>query len=283
VHALAFAASKQFPSFREACVLQPDAVLRKGQLWRLATGLFVSIEPSWEIYILVAVFLWIFGRDLECRLGRGDFLCVYLGGGAFAGLLWAAAALVWDWHQPMRFVGAVSVLVMLRMLYGVRTPLRLFGSATVPAWILGVAYVGGVAWLLRTGLVEVSAQLCGGLFSLLYDQFNWSLAAFRQRWARLAASLRTRLLGNPVQNGDRFDDVRVPPDKQKDEGEAEDSVDLLLAKLDDPECLTAEDAFNKRVDELLVKIKEGGFASLTEDEIQLLMEASRRHRKRREK
>ncbi len=100
------------------------------------------------------LFLWVFGRAVEDKLGRIGFLLFYLGGGVFAGLVHALFA-----HGPaIGASGAISAVTGAFLVMFPRTRIKVFwffiiiSLMLVPAWF----FIGlQVAWnVIATGTGE---------------------------------------------------------------------------------------------------------------------------------
>ncbi|HEX6210346.1 MAG TPA: rhomboid family intramembrane serine protease [Methylomirabilota bacterium] len=106
-----------------------------------------------------ALALWIFGENVEDRLGRGRFLLFYLGCGV-------AAALAYTWRHPA-------------------SPVPLVGASGAVAGVMGaylVLYPGSrvlvAVWLLvRRELLEVAAVVFAGGWLLLHVASGLGVAA----------------------------------------------------------------------------------------------------------
>jgi membrane associated rhomboid family serine protease len=142
-------------------------------VWHLAFNMFL---------------LWMFGRFIEIRLGRKEFVAYYLVSIVFASFVWALWTYLEQLGQPnpqLRVCagasGGVSAIVILFVLYEPKRTLYLFGIWEMPAWVLGVLFIG--IDLLRAltivdSKVAWQAHLGGAALAFLYAKFRWNFSRF---------------------------------------------------------------------------------------------------------
>lgn len=117
------------------------------------SGAFLSIflHGSWTHLAGNALYLWIFGKQLEGRLGFGPLALVLLGGGVFA--CWVQAALTppgsWTYHMPL--VGASGAVASL-----LGATLLRFSFQRVRVLYFVFALLGGIT---KGGVVAVNSLL----------------------------------------------------------------------------------------------------------------------------
>jgi membrane associated rhomboid family serine protease len=231
----------------EVCALYDAWYREPWQAYRLLTyGFIHSPRDLWHIAMNMFV-LWMFGRDVEYRYGRREFLAFYLVAIVMAGLVWTIAEVP---NQGGSVVlgasGGVSAMVILfAMNFPHRMVLFMF-IIPMPMWVLAVIIVGmdALGAVQRSGDVAFTAHLGGALFGFLYYQWGWRF----ERWLP-TGSMARRLRPKPK--------LRVI----------------------DPDQVDATDS---RVDEVLKKIQEQGQDSLTRGERRILEQASREYQKRRQ-
>lgn len=180
--------------------------------WTLITSAFLhSTDAVWHI-LGNMLFLWVFGPNIEDRLGRVGFLIFYLLGAAASG----CAHLLFSTNPAIGASGAIAACTGAYMVMFPRTTVRCFallvvvGVVRVPAWwFIGFA----IAWdLLLQGSgaatrVAHAAHLGGYAFgisvSLLllglrvvprepFDLFSLGRQAYRRRQIREATRRGTR-------------------------------------------------------------------------------------------
>lgn len=231
----------------------PDAIFRNGQVWRLLTGPFLSSEFAWTPAAFSAAAVFLFGWHLERTQGKMRLFMLYFGGSIFAALLWSIAALVWNWHRPLFSPVGPTALAVGVLLPGLRRPFPAFLPWRVPVWVAFVAYAAAWPTIAYAGAIDLSAHFLAGLFAVLFGQMSRSNRPDRTR-------------------------PHVSPVKTTSREKISDEADLLSSLVGAPSEHDPE--FDERVDELLKKITDAGYDSLSEDEIALLLEASQRYRNR---
>ena len=121
----------------------PGAERERSTTWRLFTSQF--LHADWLHLIFNMLFLWVFGNNIEDRLGRIRFLPFYLLCGALAGLAQALA----DPDSPVPLIGASGAIAGVLGAYLVLYPrVRVwtvvlpffFLPFKIPAWLWLVIY-----------------------------------------------------------------------------------------------------------------------------------------------
>lgn len=180
--------------------------------------------------------LWVFGRDLEQKYGKWEFLRFYLVGLVAQGLIWAAI------HQylypviyrgnpafqlPQAAYGASGVVTAVIIAYVLNFPNRklslLFGGATIPAWVIGLLYVGldVLGTVNKWDHVAYEAHLAGAFFGFAY---HWSGVNFGRLWPRRWAVSTEFLKPKPQ--------LRVhDPDPEETYRDLDEQADHILEKL----------------------------------------------------
>jgi len=226
--------------------LPSDAYKQPWEVWRLVTYGFTH-DPKTITHILFNMFgLFVFGREMEDRYGRTEFLRFYLGAIVFGAVVWLLTV-----QSPLGsrgvLLGASGGVVAVVLLYVLNFPQRdvlFFGVIPMKAWVFGVIFIMGDVFgaMNRTTPVAHSVHLAGAAFAAAYFYGKWNLAL-------LVPSTLLKKLKAPR--------LRVhTPDE-------EDTRDL-----------------NVRVDEILDKINRQGEASLTKKERLTLEQASKRYQRR---
>lgn len=248
-----------FPAVTENLRLYDDWWRQPWQFYQLLTYGFLhdpvtskSIEPIGHIVINMFV-LWMFGRELEAKYGRTEFMAFYLLAIVIAGLGWSLIESVAAPGTPAAMLGAsggVSAAVALFALnYPHRQVLVMF-VIPMPMW---VAAVGGLMYDAFGAVnrsesnVAFTAHLAGAAFGLAYYRFNWRLAPWTssvRTWIKRRSGPKLRVVGE--MDGD-------------DEG----------------------DDLSQQVDAILEKIQAKGQDSLTRNERKILEKASRQYQQKR--
>jgi membrane associated rhomboid family serine protease len=174
--------------------------VRPWQVYQLLTYGFVH-AGVWHIAMNMFI-LWMFGRFVEQRLGRREFLLFYLAAVIFSGIVWAGAINVWllssdagqltleQINQLQAFSeenppavgasGGVVAVFILFVLFYPRMTVYVFALWPVPAWVVGLFVVGFE--LLRAvggpagGKVAWQAHLGGAAFAFLYLKLGWNFS-----------------------------------------------------------------------------------------------------------
>ncbi len=262
-----YLAQLAFPQVTSALELQSDWWRRPWSCYQLLTYGFLHDPRSIE-HILVNMFVfWMFGREIELRYGRREFVTFYFMAIVVAGLAWSLSESALGANEPHGWnvvfdqrgfpslvqtalpplVGASGGISGVFALYALNFPHRqiLFMFVIpMPMWLfaliaVGVDVNGAIA---RSGNVACTAHLAGAFFGLCY--FYWGSSLMRA-----IPSL---------------DALRPRPKPH-----------LRVHEPDE------EDELGLKVDEILQKIQEHGQDSLTWNERRLLEKASRRYQEKR--
>jgi membrane associated rhomboid family serine protease len=221
------------------------------QLWTYLTYGFAHASYDTQTGFWHVAFnmfaLWMFGRSVEMRLGRFEFLKFYLIAILASGIGFTLIHLVF--RNPFSFIvgasGAVTAVVVLFIFMYPRQTLLLFGIIPMPAWLLGVLIVlsdfatafnpnSHTAW---------EAHLIGAAFGAAYFRFRWDFGSLKMDGLNRVFSSRPKL------------------------------------KIHDPE--TANNKLKLQADQILQKISEHGEESLTAKERKTLNKYSAQLRKNR--
>jgi membrane associated rhomboid family serine protease len=230
----------------DAWILDKGWYYQPWQAYRILTyGFLHSPQDLWHI-LLNMFALWLFGRDVEYRYGRREFLIFYLVAIVVAGLVWTVAEI--PSQVPSAVLGAsggiAAVVILFAMNFPHRTILFMF-FIPMPMWVAAVIMVAMDAFgaMDRSGTIACTAHLGGAMFGFLYYQWGWHLERF-------------------VPTGELLERIRPKP----------------KLRVHDPE---SSDDTEQVVDDILKKIQEHGRDSLTRREKRILEEASREYQKKR--
>ena len=193
--------------------------------------------------------LWIFGRQIEAKYGHREYLTFYITALIIAGLSWTLAEIPSDRNATvMGASGAVTAVVILFALNYPHVTVMFMFLFPMPMWVAGALCVAfDIAGAIgRFGTTAFTAHLGGAAFAFLYYRFGLRL----ERWLPSEAAL-SRLRPRPK--------LRVhDPDA---DGDSETDV---------------------AVDEILRKIADHGYETLTRRERRILQKASEKYQKRRQ-
>jgi membrane associated rhomboid family serine protease len=238
---------------RHLLPLEPDVYRRPWQCYQFLTYGFMHAD-IWHIGMNMFV-LWMFGRVIESRFGRIEFLLFYLVAIVFAGITWivmvnvAFAGNVAGYPSVVGASGGVTAVFILFVLYYPRQTVYLWGLLAIPAWLIGVLLIGSDilgALTGKSGNTAWQAHLGGAGFAFLYSQFHWKLSRFLPTQGRFKWKLPGR--------GPRLR-IHHPSD---------------------------DSALDEEADRLLAKVHRYGEQSLTNRERKVLEKYSRRMRDRRQ-
>ena len=240
--------------FTDTFSLQADVVKRPWLVFELITYGFLHDVWNFQHILFNMITLWFFGRSVEYRYGKREYLTFFLAAVVFAGVTWVVGDFIAQkqWLSNHQILGASGGIMALLVLFCLNFPHQLiyiWGILPIPAWVLAVLYVGndlmGTLGHRAAGgsNVAFTAHLGGALFALLYFQSGIRLE-------RLLPS--SSMLGG----------LKPKP----------------KLKVHDPESAEETD---EAVDEILKKIQAQGRDSLTRHERRILEEASREYQKRR--
>lgn len=223
------------------------------QVFQLLTYALVHDNMSvW--HVLGNMFgLWMFGREIERRIGGREFLLFYLGAVLAGGLVITA----WDIFSPLGVAtlgasaGTVAVIVLFALLYPKKT-VYLYFALPVPMWLVG-AFIVGADVMRALGSTEDNVSFQGHLGGAAFAAVYFFQQLRLSDWVPAEFKLPS-LKSKPK--------LRVHHGYEEQPVEKEDKLDV-------------------EVDRLLAKIKEQGADSLTAKEKRVLERASREYQGRR--
>ncbi len=248
--------------FTSALALYDHWYTQPWQVYRLLTYGFLH-SPSGIEHILLNMFgLWMFGRQVEQRYGRQEFLSFYLSAIILAGVVWTVSDTAFG-NRGAWVLGASGGVVAVLILYALNFPQQkvlLYFVIPIPMWVLAAFIVlsdlFGATHQTESN-VAFTAHLGGAAFALIYYRTGWSPG-------RLLTGLFSGL-PSPRKSRLHIHDPSSP------EGhDANDTNDT-----------NARQPLNEQVDAILKKIQAEGQDSLTRNERLLLERASREYQKKR--
>lgn len=220
--------------------------------WKFLTAGFAH-SPSDIRHVFFNMFtLWIFGRSLEAKYGRAEFLRFYLTAIVLASIAWAVIEKSAGAPEQAGMIGASGAVFAVVIAFAMNFPrqqLLLFFAIPVPAWALGAAYivfdVFNMFKEVPPGSPKIAhyAHFAGALFGFLYVHFNWNLRWLSPAWLSNVKPSRGPKLR-----------VHDPDSKSRD--------------------------LDQEVDQILRKIKREGEDSLTRRERSIMQKASREYKDR---
>ncbi len=163
--------------------LHPDLLFQPWHAYQLLTYGFLH-AGIWHIGLNMFM-LWMFGRVIEMRLGRMEFLLFYLVSIVFAGLAYLVMGYTWvamtgeGLGPVVGASGGVTAVFIMFVLYYPRETVYVWGLLAVPAWLVGAIIVGQDLILGMTGnagRTAWEAHIGGALFAFLYLKLGWRLS-----------------------------------------------------------------------------------------------------------
>lgn len=238
--------------------LHADVFRRPWMGFELLTYGFLHDPHDLRHILFNMIAFWFFGRPVEYRYGRREYLTFFLTAIVVSGLAWVLGELVANGTVAQGAMlgasGGISAVLILFALNYPRQYIYIWGVLPLPAWVFAILFVGYdiVGAVQREGSVAYTAHLGGAAFALLYFRFHWRISELLpERW--------------PMPRWKRRPKLRVLD--PRDEGD--DATD-------------ATDATDDEVDEILRKIQQHGQDSLTRRERRILQQASREYQKKRQ-
>jgi membrane associated rhomboid family serine protease len=230
--------------------LHSDLISHPWHVYQLLTYGFLHDPGNWQHIAFNMIGLYFFGRDVEWRYGRKEFLSLYLLLIIFSGLGWVIVETITTHGMGgANLIGASGAVTGVLLLFALNFPRRtvlLMFVIPVPAWVMAILLIvldlqGALA---REGNVAYVCHLAGAAMAFAYFRGNWQLARWlpdggMRKWFRRRPNLR----------------VHQPPEPEGD--------------------------MNQQVDDILRKIQEHGQDSLNSKERRILQDASRRYQKKR--
>jgi membrane associated rhomboid family serine protease len=234
-----------------------------GQVWRLLTYAFLHDPNSLLHIVFNMLFLWWFGSDVEDLYGPREFLAVYLTSAVLGGVAFVIGnkAGMPGIHCLGASGAVMAVLVLCALHYPTRMIL-LFFFLPVPIWVFVAFLVAKDLFPLLSGSptgTAVTVHLAGAGFALLYYKMQWRLLNVLPSpgaWRRQRARARLRLY--------------------REEDEPNTPVGAAA-----PAARDVDEQFEARMDAVLQKVSDHGIESLTEQERNILLQASERIKRKR--
>jgi len=245
----------------EVLKLEGDALVKPWKLYGLATYGFAHAcpgSPTGILHVLMNMYgLFLFGRDVERKYGRAEFLSFYVAALLLSGIGWLLFETIFTLGEgPVHgAIGASGAVVAVTILYCINFPkhtLYLLGLIAVPAWLVGLMFVGfDLMNALGIGRSNIAwqAHLAGAAVAAVYA---WS-------GIRITAITGGR---NPFAVFKRKPSLKIH--NPGDDGDNEKSYHEL----------------DNKADELLEKISRDGEDSLTAAERKILEDYARRMRQK---
>ncbi len=242
--------------------LDSDKVLH-GQVWRLLTCAFCHDREDVLHIVFNMLFLWWWGKTLEAMYGSREFLLFYLCGALVASFTYMTLDQLYGHGASM--IGASGAVMATMMLYAIHYPrqtIMIFWVFPLEIrWLVFFYVIFDMHPILKqlagdrlASGVAHAAHLGGFAFGWLYWKWNLRLEPMLTRLPRPRLWLKRKFGA---------------------------SRHLRVIRPDEDFNGDVTGSFDDRLDAVLAKLHEHGRASLTESEVKLLEEGSRRFRNRR--
>jgi len=240
--------------------MQVSSLTQPWMWWQALTSGFVHDPGDFFHVGANMVGLWFFGRPVEQRLGKAEFLRLYLTLIVVASFCWALFTAfnpidplpveLWPLVRCMGASGAVAGIVILFALYYPHATILLFFVIPMRAWIAGLLLVGLdlLGSFNSDSNIAHSAHLAGIAFAFAYHRWRWNLGRFLPSRLPTGGGLGRTWGSRP---------------------------NLRIHQPED-----ADDKLSQEADRVLAKLHREGEASLTRKERRILEEYSRKMRER---
>lgn len=240
------------------CKLHGDVFKRPWLIFEFLSYGFLHSTADIKHILFNMLAFWFFGRTIEQRYGRSEFLAFYLCSIIFSGLVWYGAEYLMNGAQIAGpgMLGASGGISAILILFAINYPhqkIYVYMLFPVPAWAFGIFFVGQDAMgaISRSGNIAYTAHLGGALFAILYYKFGWRVS----NWLPSNFTIPS-FKGRPK--------LRVhSPENSEADHEQESKTD-------------------KEVDRILQKINAQGQDSLTRSERRFLEKASKEYQRKRQ-
>jgi membrane associated rhomboid family serine protease len=251
--------------FTQAFILDVHKVLG-GEVWRLLTYAFLHSESDILHLIFNMLFLWWFGHEVEDLYGPREFLAVYLTSALLGGIAFVLGNVA-EVQTGATCLGASGAVTAVMVLCAVHFPTRiilLFMLLPVPIWIFVIFNVAMDLFGLLNGFharstTAFTVHLAGAGFAFVYYKMHWrllNLLPSAGAWRRRRARAQLRIY------------------REEDEPE----TPVPVAASGSP---NVDEQLEARMDAVLQKVSNYGIESLTEQERNILLQASERLKRKR--
>lgn len=237
--------------FTETFALHADLPRHPWMAFQLVTYGFLHDVYDLKHILFNCFGLWMFGRFVELRYGRKEYLTFFLVAVVISGLCWLVSEWVANGQLlPISLVGAsggIAAVLLMFCLNFPRQQIFIWGVFPMPAWVFAILFLGMNLFGAAGGESNVAytAHIGGAAFAIAYFKAGWRLSSWLPSRLKMPSFGRRPNLR-----------VHLPSDEPDD---------------------TPDDV----VDNILRKIREHGQDSLTHQERRILEEASREYQKRR--
>jgi len=187
--------------------LIPASVTEKGQIWRLASYLFLHANIFWHL-IFNMFALWIFGPEVERRMGRGQFLFYYL----FAGIGGGLVFVILNPQATSVTMGASGSILAVLVAFGVLFPEAKISLILPPVTMKARNFVIGYGAIMFLMMFEGpsginwSVHLGGMIIGYLYLRYM-TKGAGKINWD----SVKGKLFSSKKDEEENYDEEEIDP------------------------------------------------------------------------
>jgi membrane associated rhomboid family serine protease len=151
----------------------PLAVLRQGWIWQFATYMFVHDPRSISHLVFNMFALFVFGNQVERKMGSREFLLYYMLTGILAGLF-SFAAYLFTGHVRITLMGASGAVFAVQLAFAAffpRSIIYIWGILPLRAPVMVLGFTALEIVFMVTGLggnVAHATHLAGFAFGWIY-------------------------------------------------------------------------------------------------------------------
>ncbi|MEZ6088958.1 MAG: rhomboid family intramembrane serine protease [Pirellulaceae bacterium] len=233
-------------ALQRAMQVNPETIVQPWMYWKFLTYGFAHGNMNHLLFNMIGLFF--FGRAVENRVGKFEFIRFYLVAIILGGIFWSVRT--YFFGGPGGGVigasGGVVAVTMLFVLWYPQAEILLMMVLPIKGWVLGLMLIVGNLLGMGSSQTAFDVHLVGIGFAISYFYFNWNLATL------------------PFGSG-----IKIPRRGPR-------------LKLHDPDRKARKETQEAdEAERILQKIHDQGESSLTNAERKLLERYSRRLRERR--
>lgn len=162
-------------ALRRAMEVTPDTIVKPWMWWQFVTYGFAHGNMSHILFNMIGLFF--FGRIVENRLGKLEFLRFYLTAIILGGIVWSLRAYLTESNAPgvIGASGGVVAVTMLFIFWYPQTEIYLMMILPVKAWVVGALMIAGNLFGMGSSTTAFDVHLVGIAFAIAYFYFHWNL------------------------------------------------------------------------------------------------------------
>ena len=230
--------------------------------WQLITYQFVHAD-FWHLFFNMVFGLWMFGMEVEHVWGAKKFLIYYLSCGVVAGLSQLILSPIFEpaLGPTIGASGAIyGVLIAFATMFPDRYIFLYFLIPVKVKYFVIILIVFGVMSVGGQGNIANLAHLGGAVAGYLYILYDRRQLARGRSRGTFQSSMSSAQWSHPTSSAGDVVDAKV--------------FDINKSKSFEPKEPLVDS--QKRIDDILDKISQSGYQSLSEEEKKILFEASKR-------